>query len=237
MHFTAMPEYADRVKQLGENPTRVFSVGETGLDTIKQIQTSKADLERELDISLATRNFLVTLHPETNTGTNNKAMAENLVAALDSVDDAMMIFTKANSDPGHQAINEVMKRYCDDNPGKAKLFASLGRQRYISLARYCNAVIGNSSSGIVEVPSLGVPSINIGDRQKGRISAASVIHCGNSSVEISKAISLAMSNDFCDKARNVINPYGDGNSCRKIVDAIKSIDLKHLAPKKFFDLE
>jgi UDP-hydrolysing UDP-N-acetyl-D-glucosamine 2-epimerase len=156
---------------------------------------------------------------------------------LDGFDKAMLIFTKANADAGGRIINQIMEEYVSKNRHKSVVFSSLGRLRYLSAMKYCDAVIGNSSSGIVEAPSFKIGTINIGDRQKGRERAVSVIDCGTSKSEIRSAIRTLYLPAFKKQLKYVKNPYGDGKSSEDVVRILKNFDLSGILIKKFYDLE
>ena len=237
LHFTSTEEYRRRVIQLGEDPSRVFSVGAIGIENIlKEELLNKQELEKSINFTLEKQYAVITFHPVTLEGNNSSEQFEALLSACKNHKDMKFIFTKANADANGRVINQLIDRFVEENDNAAA-FTSLGMHRYLSSLKYCTMVIGNSSSGLLEAPSFGVPTINIGDRQKGRLQASSVINCEPTKDEIDKAITLALSEEFKESAHNTINPYGDGNTSGKIVDVIKDfllndkIDLK----KKFYD--
>lgn len=238
LHFTSTDEYRNRVIQLGEQPDRVFNVGAIGIENIYNEKLfSKKELESELDIDLNKPYAVVTFHPVTLENNSAKNQASSLLEVCKSFSDINFIFTKANADSGGRIINKLIDAYEKTNDN-IFAFTSLGIVKYLSLLRYCSIVIGNSSSGLLEAPSFGVPTINIGDRQKGRIQATSVINCEPHKENINKAINLANTETYIKKAETTINPYGDGDTSGKIIKVIKDflfdegIDLK----KKFHDL-
>ncbi len=222
LHFVSTLEYKKRVVQLGESPQRVFNVGAIGIDNIKNIKLlTRLELERQLDFKLGNKNLLVTFHPATLEEKSSADQFKELLAALDTFKDVKIIFTKPNADFGSTAILKLIDEYTVKNINRAKAFVSLGTIKYLSLVKYVDAVVGNSSSGIIEVPSLGKPTVNIGDRQKGRVRAKSVIDSISQKKEISKAIKKALSPQFVRFCRNVDNPYGRGNTAEKIFQLIK----------------
>ncbi|AGA70602.1 UDP-N-acetyl-D-glucosamine 2-epimerase, UDP-hydrolysing [Desulfitobacterium dichloroeliminans LMG P-21439] len=239
LHFTSTEQYRNRVIQLGEQPDRVFCVGAIGIENILQEELlSKSELEVALNFKLDKPYAMVTFHPVTLKDNNS---AEQFKAVLDVCKkhkEMKFVFSKANADANGRIINQMLDAYVKENENSIA-FASLGMVRYLSTVKYSAMVMGNSSSGLVEAPSLRVPTINIGDRQKGRLQADSIINCKPLSNEIEKAIALALTDKAQNRARNTINPYGDGNTSEKIVAKVKEfslsgkIDLK----KKFYDCE
>ena len=179
LHFTSTEAYRKRVIQLGEQPERVFNVGALGVENVmKNDFMSKVELEAEIKFKLTDKCFLCTYHPVTLSNMSSETKVLNLLEALDSYKDYHIIFTYSNSDTNSQIIIKRIQEYVDKNKGRCMFIPSLGQKRYFSALKYMTAVIGNSSSGIIEVPSFGIPTLDIGDRQKGRIAADSVIHCG-----------------------------------------------------------
>lgn len=226
LHFTSIEEYRQRVIQLGEQPDRVFCVGAIGIENILHERLmSKSELENSIDFKLDKPYAIVTFHPVTLEDDNSAEQVQILLNVLVKYKEMKFIFTKANADTNGRIINQLIDKFVKKNDN-AVVFTSLGTNRYLSALKYCSMVIGNSSSGLVEAPSFGIPTINIGDRQKGRLQADSVINCEPTEIEIENAILLAMTDDFKDKASNAINPYGDGNSSDKIIETIKEFLLK-----------
>lgn len=238
LHFTAIEEYAQRVIQMGEAPERVFNVGEVGLDNFKRMQFfTRSEFETSIDCKLKGKNILITYHPETTEDSATSVANFNLlVAELDALQDTLLIFTKANADTGGRAINALIDAYVAAHGDKAIAFTSLGQHRYLSALHYIDAVVGNSSSGIVEAPTFKVASINIGDRQKGRIRAASVIDVANDSVQIKQALNTIYLSDYQQKLAQVVNPYGQGESSEQVVKVLQTVDLKQLTTKSFYDV-
>lgn len=237
LHFVSTKEYKNRVIQLGENPERIFNVGATGIENIKKTTLlSKNDLEKKLDIKFLKKNLLITFHPVTLELGKNTIQLENLLNVLSELDDTFLIFTHPNSDSeGRSFINQILNFCCSRK--NAKSFASLGQTKYFSCIKYVDGIIGNSSSGLIEVPSFKKGTINIGDRQKGRAKPASVIDCDSSMKSISGAIKKLYSNDFQQSLNRVKNPYDGGNSSSKIVSILETIDLENIIKKSFFDIK
>lgn len=237
LHFTAIQEYADRIIRMGEHPTRVFNVGEAGLDNLKTMEfMTRAELEDSMDIQFKPRNFLITIHPETADASSDMELNfNNLLQILDEQDDTLFIFTKTNADVGGRIINSMIDNYVARYPDKAVGFISLGQRRYLSLLRIVDAVIGNSSSGIVEAPSFKIGSINIGTRQKGRIRAESVIDADFSLASLRESFNLLTSETFNKKLATVVNPYGQSDTSAKIKTILRDIDLASLQSKIFYD--
>lgn len=238
LHLTSTEEYRRRVIQLGENPGRVFAVGAEGVENaLKQTLLSKQELEESLNIKLDCPYAVVTFHPVTLEERSAEKQCKELLTALDECLDMQFLVTKANADANGRVINKLFEEYAEKHD-KVRVYNSLGLVRYLSAVKYADMVIGNSSSGLIEVPSFHIPTVNIGDRQKGRLKADSVIDCAPLKKEICDAITKAKSAEMRKLAASVINPYGDGNTTDKVLTAIKKmfkdgIDLK----KKFYDLE
>jgi GDP/UDP-N,N'-diacetylbacillosamine 2-epimerase (hydrolysing) len=237
LHFVAMDEYANRVRQLGENPDNIYCVGGLGVDAIFQANIlSKSEIENALGVSFSHRNFLITFHPATLDMGGAEVQMNALLEALAGYSDANLLFTMPNADNGSRGIMTLIKEFCNQN-SNAKVFESMGQLRYLSCLQFVDAVIGNSSSGIMEAPSFGVPTINIGSRQAGRVKSSSIIDCAPLAHDISAAISLALSKNFKDQARNAKNPYGDGGASNKIIQVLERFDLKTSLTKTFYDLK
>jgi GDP/UDP-N,N'-diacetylbacillosamine 2-epimerase (hydrolysing) len=238
LHFTSAEKFRQRVIQLGESPDRVFNVGALGIDTIKTTQLiSREELEESLNFKLGKQTALVTYHPVTLENATSEKQFGELLKALNEFDDLKIIFTRPNADTDGRVISRLIDEYVKRNPGKAKSFSSLGRLKYLSAMKFVDLVAGNSSSGIIEVPSFQKPAVNIGDRQKGRIKAESIIDCMPERDDIVDAINKALSAEFHNVCENVTNPYGDGNAAAKIVDILKHEITNQINLKKgFFDL-
>ncbi len=234
LHFVTNESSARRVRQLGENPAHIFNVGSPGLDCIKRMKLlGRSELEEALDFKFKEKNLLVTFHPATLEMQPAETQFQELLTAIDSLgQDVGIIFTKPNSDTDGRAIIRLMGSYVATHPN-ASAYTSLGQVRYLSAMSQVDAVVGNSSSGLYEAPSFGKPAVNIGDRQKGRLQATSVINCVQESGAIAEAILQALASD-CSGA---VNPYGDGNSSSRIKDRLKQIaEPSALLKKHFFDL-
>jgi GDP/UDP-N,N'-diacetylbacillosamine 2-epimerase (hydrolysing) len=236
LHFVATEEYRRRVIQLGEAPERVFTVGGLGIDSVQRLQLlDRAALEQALDFPLGKRNLLVTFHPVTlEPGTGPKQLGE-LLAALDALTDTHLIFTMPNADTDGRVLIEMIHAFVASHP-QARAFTSLGQLRYLSCLREVDGVVGNSSSGLIEAPSLGKGTVNIGSRQAGRLRAPSVIDCPPTRGAIGAAIARLYSPDFATLARTVRNPYGDGGASERIVAVLASVELDGILKKRFFDL-
>ena len=237
IHFTATNKYKTRVIQLGENPKKVFNVGGLGIENIKRLKLlSKEEFEKSINFKLNKKNIIITFHPVTLENNSAKKQFANLLKAVDSLNDTHIIFTKANSDTNGRIINLMIDKYVEKNSHKAISFISLGQLRYLSALKYVDAVVGNSSSGIIEAPSFKIGTINIGDRQKGRIKAQSVIDCKPSKNSILKGFNKLYSKEFQDSLKNIRNPYGDGIASKKIINILKTVKLENILKKKFYDL-
>ena len=237
LHFTSIDSYARRVIQMGEMPERVFNVGEVGLDDINNSELlSKTQIENLLGFSFLNKNILITYHPETSKSTEFSTYNFNeLLKALSHFDDVMFIFTKSNSEVGGRDINNLIDNYVKSNTN-AVTFDSLGRNVYLSCLAIVDAMIGNSSSGIIEAPSFELPVVNVGDRQKGRVRASNVLDVGAQEDLLVDSICYALSSDFRCGLQNISNPYGDGSASVRIIDVLKSIELEDLYPKVFHDI-
>ena len=237
LHFTATEVYRKRVIQLGEQPERVYNVGAIGLDSIKNLRLmTRQEFEASIDFVLAKRNVLVTYHPVTLETENPREVFQNVLNVLDELEETNVIFTHANSDKNGRVINEMIGQYVKKNKHKAAGFASLGQLRYLSALQYVDFVIGNSSSGIIEVPSFNIPTINIGDRQKGRIAPESVLHCEGDLQSLQQAVQQVISPKFKSRIQQQKQIFGIGNTAEKIVQVIKNnerIDLK----KSFYNID
>lgn len=238
LHFTAAEEYRNRVIQLGEHPNRVFNVGGMGIENIKRLKLlSKEEFEHSIDFKLGEKNLLVTFHPVTLEHGTAQEQFKALLEALDTLKNTHIIFTKANSDTDGRIINQMIDDYVSKNTHRAISFASLGQLRYLSALQYVDAVVGNSSSGLLEAPCFKIATINIGDRQKGRLKAASVIDCIPEKSAIFAAIQKTYSEELQSIVSNTINPYGDGIASFKIIEILKNVELPSLLKKSFYDME
>lgn len=237
LHFTAAKPYRRRVIQMGEPSERVYNVGAPGLEHwVRTPLLSRSELERALDFELGEPTLLVTFHPVTLDEGSPADQCRELLAALDAFGQARIVFTMPNADPGGAAIIPLLEEYVARHPQRCRLFASLGQQRYLSLLRHVQAVVGNSSSGIIEAPSAGCATVNIGDRQRGRLRAASVIDCAPRRSDIEAAIRRALDPAFRATLREVRNPYGDGHVAARILRVLREADPRALLRKPFHDL-
>jgi len=237
LHFTATDEYRDRVIQLGEQPNRVFNVGGLGIENIKRLKLlDKKEFEESIGFKLNKKNIIVTFHPVTLEDNTAREQFQNLLDVIDELKDTHIIFTKANSDTNGRVINQMIDEYVAKNYDKSVAFSSLGQLRYLSALQYVDAVVGNSSSGLAEAPSFKIGTINIGDRQKGRIMADSVIDCDCNIISIKNGFEKLYSKSFEAILKESSNPYGDGGASIKIKDIIKNSNLDNILKKSFYDL-
>lgn len=238
LHFVSAAAYRDRVIQLGEDPTRVFLVGAPGLDNLRDMTfLSRAELEADLGMALNAPLLLMTYHPATLQDDYAEQGMQALTQALELFPEATVVFTGVNADPGHARISEIIATFAETHPTHVGSFASLGQRRYLSLMKLADVVVGNSSSGIIEAPALATPTVNIGNRQAGRLRAASIIDCTETVDSIGQGISQAMSDKFKDSMDGVTHPYGDGMASRRMVEILSSIDLTGILIKKFHDVD
>lgn len=238
IHLTETEECRRRVVQLGENPSRVFNVGAIGIYNITHTDyMSREELEAELHTSIPDKTILITFHPATLDSMPPRRQCENLLAALDRHSDYKVIFTYPNNDTDGKVIIELIEAYANKHPERVAVFPSLGQRRYLSVLQYVRAVAGNSSSGIVEVPSMKIPTLDIGIRQRGRLAADSVTHCGVSTEEISAGLDEVLSDAAQAKARTAKNPYEQPDTLGKIVDTICTYPLNGSTIKPFYDLK
>lgn len=238
LHFVATGQYRNRVIQLGEDPKRVFNFGAIGLDYIQRLELlDREKFEKSIDFKLGSPTFLVTYHPVTLENQTAERNVLELLKALENFPNAKILFTKANADTEGRIINQLLEEFVQKNKERSKLFSSLGQLRYLSALKHVDVVIGNSSSGIIEVPLFKKPTINIGDRQKGRLKAKSIIDCGENAEEITNAIQIALSQDFQKVLQQVTSLYGYGGASKKIKELLKKVDLHGIIKKNFFDVE
>ena len=238
LHFTANELYRKRVIQMGENPETVFSVGAMGTENAVNLpKMSIEDLENSLGCELHYPYAVLTFHPVTLENCTAEAQTNELISALDEFPELTLICTKANSDADGRIINQILKDYSEKRKN-VYFYDSLGSKRYLSAVAYSSFVIGNSSSGISEAPSLGVPTVNIGDRQKGRMKSPSVIDCLPEKQDIVAAITKAMSSEYINMAEQKNNPYFKENTSDRIAELTYSFlsEDKLRIKKKFFDI-
>lgn len=238
LHFTSNSEHKKRVIQLGEQPNRVFNVGAIGVERILNMDyCSETEIKERLGIDDENKYVIVAFHPVTLEKSTSEEQFNELIMALDQFKNLDIIFIKANSDNDGRIINILIDKYEKDNINRVKSFSTLNSKEYLSALKYCECIIGNSSSGIIEAPSFKICSVNIGDRQRGRLQAKSIVNCEPNSLEIERAIIKAIELKDSGFIESVKNPYGDGETSCKIIKHIKNtinegIDLK----KKFYDV-
>lgn len=237
LHFAATESYRQRIIQLGESPERVFCVGAPGVENIHQVPLlSKEELEAGMGFSLGDKSLLVTYHPVTLGSQSAALQCKALLHALENYPEYKLVFTMPNSDTNGRIIATLLQQYAAQHPERAAVYSSLGMQRYLSALQFVSAVVGNSSSGIIEVPSFGIPTLDIGPRQQGRIAAGSVHHCGSTREEIEQGLQRILSPDFRDAARQISNPYDIPHTSSRIVQILAQTNLDQLTIKHFYNL-
>lgn len=235
LHFASTEVYKKRIIQLGEQPERVFSVGALGVENVKSLSLlSKKELEESIQFSFDKATVMVTYHPVTLENDTVENQFANLLTVLKKHKELQIIFTKANADTDGRVINQMIDQFVLENSNRSIAFTSMGQLRYLSALQYCVAVIGNSSSGIIEVPSFGIPTVDIGERQKGRVRAESVIHCGTEESEIESAMKEALSDAGREKAKQSMNPYEGVDTSKRIIEVIKKYLKQGIVLKKHF---
>lgn len=238
LHFPACETYRKRIIQLGEEPDRVYNFGDVGVEMVHTIpKMTKQELEASIDFTLDRPFFSVTFHPVTLEVEEAEKQMKEVLSALDEFPEMKFVFTKANADAGGRSINNLIDQYTATH-NNCIAFASLGIKRYLSLLQYANGVLGNSSSGIVEAPAFGIPTINIGNRQKGRLQADSILNCEPKRDQIVKMIIRSQSKEFTERAKRTKNPYGNGDTSSQIVQVITDYlyQNKINLQKKFYDI-
>lgn len=237
LHFTSSEQYRKRVIQLGEDPDRVFYTGSLGVENIKMLPLlTKEEIESEIDFKIDEKTILVTYHPVTLGNRTAKDDIDDFIAALNERKDLRVIFTMPNSDTGAQFIVDAINSFVSENSERSKAYKSLGVVRYLSVMKHVAAVVGNSSSGLMEVPSFGIPTLDIGDRQKGRMAADSVFHCNPDKESVLNGLETVLSSIFRAKAAITKNPYEKEGSAKAIFDVISTYPLKKLNQKHFYDI-
>lgn len=232
LHFTSTESHRKRVIQLGEHPSRVFNVGAVGLDHLQRSRMlTLPDLSASLNFKLEQPYLLVTYHPVTLASEPTKASFENLLNALDEFSHYQVILTYPNADDGGREIIPLLESYAKKQPARVLAIPSLGQQRYLSAVKYAAAVVGNSSSGVIEVPSFKVPTVNLGERQRGRLAADSMFSCPATQEAITETLHKALKSDMSQ----VVNPYGKGKASEAIIEQLKTADLSVI--KTFYDLQ
>ena len=236
LHFVSNEIYKKRLIQMGENPKKVFNFGNLSLDNLKkEVFASRRFLEKKFKIKFSKINFLVTYHPETLSNKHSKLQFSEILKAISQFKKYNFIFTSANSDECGDIINDMIKKYVKKK-NNAFYVKSFGQANYFSVLKNVCGVIGNSSSGIIEAPSFKIGTINIGDRQKGRLKSKSVIDCEPTEKSIKKAIEILYSRDFQNILPSVVNPYGEGNATEKIIEVLKNKNIPKELKKEFYDL-
>lgn len=236
LHFVAAEDYRRRVIQLGEQPERVFLVGGLGVDNVRRLKLlGRAELETALGFRLGRKNLLITFHPATLEATTAPDQMAELLEALAGLKDTDLIFTLPNADTAGRALVGMIERFVA-NRSNARAFASLGQLRYLACMAQVDGVVGNSSSGLIEAPALKKGTVNIGDRQRGRLRAASVIDCEPTRESISAALARLYSEEFVESLKHVANPYGEGGGSEAVVEIIKTCRLDGIVKKTFHDL-
>jgi GDP/UDP-N,N'-diacetylbacillosamine 2-epimerase (hydrolysing) len=236
LHFVAAEPYRRRVIQLGEQPDRVFLVGGLGMDNIRRLQLlDRAALEASIDFKLAPKNLLITFHPVTLETATAASQMEELLAALSELKETALIFTFPNADTDGRLLIKMVQEFVAQHDN-SRAFTSLGQLRYLSCVACVDGVIGNSSSGIIEVPSFKKGTINIGDRQRGRLQAESVINCNPTNESITRALDRLYSAEFQARLSNAMNPYGEGGATEAVVKILKNYPLNDIKKKTFYDL-
>lgn len=239
LHFASTEKYRKRIIQLGEQPSNVYNVGALGVENIKKVPLwSRDKLENNLNFIFEDKTIIVTYHPVTLDDISSEIQFKNLLDVIEEKKDIKVIFTKANADTDGRIINQMIDEYVEKNKDRCIAFNSLGQVRYLSALQFCKAVVGNSSSGIIEAPSFYIPTVNIGNRQSGRMASKTVIHCGYSVEEIEKALEKAFSDTFTKELKAYSNPYEGKDTSKTIVDKIEEIlsagkDIK----KNFYDMK
>lgn len=237
LHFVAAEEYRQRVIQLGEQPDRVYLVGGLGIDNIKRLSLlDRKQLELSIDFSLKKKNLMITFHPVTLEKATATNQMEELLSALSELQDTGLIFTLPNADTDGRSLIKMVEAFVS-NHSNARSYTSLGQLRYLSCMAQVDGVVGNSSSGLIEVPCFRKGTVNIGDRQRGRLQASSIINCEPNKLAIRSALQQLYSAEFQMALREVRNPYGEGGASEKIVAAVKDATLDGILKKRFYDME
>lgn len=238
LHFVSTEEYRDRVIQLGENPKRVFNVGALNVEAMKKIKIlSKINLEQEIGFNITDKTILVTFHPVTLENNTARLNFQMLLDVLDELKDIKIIFTKTLADTDGRVINQMIDEYVLNNNNRSIAFTSMGQLKYISTLKYISAVVGNSSSGVIETPTFKVPTVNIGKREEGRIMARNIICVNQDFVELKNAIIKALSKDFRDSLKLMINPYEKKSTSENITKILSNYTFPETTMKEFYDLK
>jgi len=235
MHFVAAEEYARRVVQLGEQPSSVFNVGSLGVENaLASKLLNKSDLSKALNVELESPILLVTYHPTTRSTMSVTEEIDQVLSALENFSYCTIVFTGVNADPGNAEVSTRIAKFVQRDTRLRSLHASLGQHKYLSLLNLCDAVIGNSSSGIIEAPAFGKPTVNIGNRQDGRLRASSIIDVGVAKQEMQTAIETALSPTWRERCAKTVSSYKSSNTAQLIADTLKNAELN--LHKTFFDI-
>jgi UDP-N-acetylglucosamine 2-epimerase (non-hydrolysing)/GDP/UDP-N,N'-diacetylbacillosamine 2-epimerase (hydrolysing) len=236
LHFVAADEYARRVVQLGEQPSSVFNVGSLGVENaLASKLLNKSDLSKALNVELESPILLVTYHPTTRSTMSVTEEIDQVLSALENFSYCTIVFTGVNADPGNAEVSTRIAKFVQSDPKLRSLHASLGQNKYLSLLNLCDVVIGNSSSGIIEAPAFGKPTVNIGNRQDGRLRASSIIDVGVAKQEIQTAIETALSPTWRERCAKTVSSYKSSNTAQLIADTLKNEELN--LHKTFFDIK
>ena len=236
LHFVAAEEYRQRVIQLGEQPNRVFLVGGLGVDNIKRLKLlGRVELEKYLDFKFGQKNLLITFHPVTLEKNTASDQMTELLNALSKLANTQLIFTLPNADTNGRKLIQMIEHFVTQHPN-ARAYTSLGQLRYLSCISHVDGVIGNSSSGLLEAPSFKKGTINIGDRQRGRLQSESVIDCDPIEKNIKAALDKLYNENFRLSLKKVCNPYGEGGASDKVVEVIKNYSINNMVKKSFHDI-
>ena len=242
IHFTSTEQSRGRVIQMGEQPERVFCYGAPGLDNIERLDLlDRQTLEQELNFKLDDTNLLVTYHPVTLDNNSAEMHFQELLAALNHFSNTKLLFTKSNADTEGRIINRMIDDYVSRNKGRAIAFDSMGQRNYLSALKHVQMVVGNSSSGLIEAPSFKIPTVNIGDRQGGRVQGQTVIQCDPKKESILQALQKGFSKEFRTSVKLAVNPYGDGQTSPRIKNKLKEFlsgdeELSSLIKKDFYEI-
>lgn len=237
-HFTSTKKYRERVIQLGEDPSSVYNFGSPAIDNIYNLKLiDKKSLEKIINFKISDKCFIITFHPVTLENSSAENQFRELLFVLKKFNNYKLIFTYPNADPEGRIIIKMIEEFISQNPSQSISSKSLGQIKYFSILKHVTLVIGNSSSGLIEVPSFRIPTINIGDRQKGRIKAKSVIDCSPNKKSIEQAINKGISKHFQEGLKKLKNPYGEKGASKKIVKQLENVKIdKDLLKKKFYNL-
>ena len=235
-HFVSSLIYKKRLIRMGENPRKIFVIGSLAIDNLKLINFfSKEKIEKKIRSKLFDKNFLITIHPETTGNNHLNTNLDKVLDCLSSFKDTKLIFTYPNLDLGSNKILKKIKNFVKNNKSNSIIIKSLGQKLYFSIVKFSSLIIGNSSSGIIEIPSFGIPSINLGDRQEGRLRSKSVIDCKINQKDFKNSLIKGLSHKFNFKIRKFRNPYYKKNSCEKLIKILKNLNIKESKKKIFYD--